>query len=168
MIKKAREIDLEGDYRLIDDGDFSSFEKNAYDLILSAFTFDNIPVMENKIKILREVGSLLNSDGRIVNLVSSPEIYTNEWASFSTKDFPENKQAKSGDIVKIIQTDIEDKRPVEDVICSNEDYLDIFKRAGLELVKIYRPLALENEPFKWVNETRIAPWVIYVLKKADF
>jgi len=166
MIKKAREMDPHGDYRSIEDGDFSSFKKNAYDLVLSVFTFDNIPVMENKVKISREMGNLLKSDGRIVNLVSSPEIYTHEWSSFSAKDFPGNKQAKSGDIVKIIQTDTEDKRPVEDVICSNEDYLDIFRRAGLELVKTYRPLALENEPYRWVNETRIAPWVIYVLKVA--
>ncbi len=166
MIKKAREMDPEGDYRPIEDGDFSSFKKNAYDLVLSVFTFDNIPVMENKVKISREMGNLLKSDGRIVNLVSSPEIYTHEWASFSTKDFPGNKQAKSGDIVKIIQTDTEDKRPVEDVICSNEVYLEIFRRAGLELIKTYRPLALENEPYQWVNETRIAPWVIYVLKVA--
>jgi len=168
MIKKAREIHPKGDYRLIEDGDFSSFKKNAYDLILSVFTFDNIPVMENKIKILKEMGSLVSREGKIVNLVSSPEMYTNEWASFSTKDFPENKHAKSGDKVKIIITATEDKRPVQDVICSNEDYLDIFKRAGLELVKTYRPLALENEPYKWVNETRIAPWVIYVLKNTDF
>ena len=164
MIKKAREIDPKGDYRLMEDGDFGSFKKNAFDLVLSVFTFDNVPVMENKIKILKEMGSLLDSEGRIVNLVSSPEIYKNEWASFSTKDFPGNKFTKTGDIVKIIQTDIEDKRPVQDVICYNEDYLDIFKRAGLEWVKTYRPLALENEPYKWVIETRIAPWVIYVLK----
>ena len=165
MIKIAKEMDPHGDYRLIQDGDFSAFKKNTFDLVLSVFTFDNIPVMENKVRILREMGRLLKSEGRIVNLVSSPEIYTHEWASFSTKDFPGNRQAKSGDIVKIIQTDIEDKRPVEDVICSNEDYLDIFKRAGLEFVETYRPLALENEPYQWVNETRIAPWVIYVLKK---
>jgi len=166
MLKKAREIDPKGDYRFIEDGDFSLFEKNAYDLILSVFTFDNIPVVENKIKILKDIGYLLNRDGKVVNLVSSPEIYTHEWASFSTKDFPENKYAKTGDKVKIIITDTEDKRPVEDVVCSNEDYLEIFKSAGLELVKIYKPLALENEPYKWVNETRIAPWVIYVLEAA--
>jgi hypothetical protein len=35
----------------------------------------------------------------------------------------------------------------------------------LEPVKIYKPLAKENEPYRWVNETRIAPWVIYVLRK---
>lgn len=30
-------------------------------------------------------GDLLKHDGRIVNLVSAPEIYTYEWASFTTQ-----------------------------------------------------------------------------------
>jgi len=137
----------------------------VYDLALSAFTFDNIPTIEKKVKNLGEIGRLLKSDGRIVNLVSSPEIYTHEWASFSTKDFSENRQAKSGDRVRIIQTDLEDKRPVEDVVWTDEHYQETFKRAGLELVRTYKPLAKESEPYKWVNETRIAPWVIYVLKR---
>jgi len=165
MIKKAREIDPKGEYRLIKDGDFSQFRKRVYDLVLSVFTFDNIPTMEKKVKNFREMGRLLKSKGRIVNLVSSPEIYTHEWASFSTKDFPENKHAKSGDKVRIIQTDLEDKRPVEDVVWTDAYYKETFKRAGLELVKTYKALAKENEPYKWVNETKIAPWVIYVLKK---
>lgn len=165
MIKNAKEIDPEGDYRLIDDGDFSQFENDTYDLALSAFTFDNVPTMEKKTNNFREIGRLLKSEGRIVNLVSSPEIYTHEWASFSTEDFLENKYAKSGDKVRIIQTDIEDKRPVEDVVWADEYYQETFRRAGLEIVKTYKPLAKENEPFKWVNETKIAPWVIYVLKK---
>jgi len=165
MVKKAREIDPRGNYRLIKDGDLSQFEDNAYDLVLSVFTFDNIPTMEKKVKNFREIGRLLKAEGRIVNLVSSPEIYTHEWASFSTKDFPENKYAKSGDKARIIQTDLEDKRPVEDVIWTDEFYQEVFKRAGLEPVKIYKPLAKENEPYKWVNETRIAPWVIYILRK---
>jgi ubiquinone/menaquinone biosynthesis C-methylase UbiE len=165
MVKKAREIDPRGNYRLIKDGDLSQFEDNAYDLVLSVFTFDNIPTMEKKVENFREIGRLLKAEGRIVNPVSSPEIYTHEWASFSTKDFPENKYAKSGDKVRIIQTDLEDKRPVEDVIWTDESYQEVFRKAGLEPVKTYKPLAKENEPYKWVNETRIAPWVIYVLKE---
>jgi ubiquinone/menaquinone biosynthesis C-methylase UbiE len=167
MLEKAREIDPHGDYRLIEDGNFGQFEENAYDLILSAFTFDNIPTMEKKFSILKAMRRLLKREGLLVNMVSAPEIYTHEWASFSTKDFPENIYAKSGDIVKIIQTDIEDKRPVEDIICTDEDYQDVFKRAGLGLVKVYRPLARESEPYPWVNETRIPPWVVYVLKKDE-
>jgi ubiquinone/menaquinone biosynthesis C-methylase UbiE len=167
MLKKARELDPKGDYRLVEDGDLSQFKDNAYDLALSVFTFDNIPTMEKKVKNFREIGRLLKSEGRIVSVVSSPEIYTHEWASFSTKDFPENRSAKSGDKVRIIQTDIEDKRPVEDVIWTDEYYQETFKRTGLELITTYRPLAKENEPYKWVNETKIAPWVIYVLKKGS-
>src|SRR3990170_5316714 len=59
MVKKAREIDPAGNYRLINDGDFSQLKKNTCDLVLSAFTFDNIPTMEKKVKIFRELRSLL-------------------------------------------------------------------------------------------------------------
>lgn len=165
MIMKAREIDPEGDYRLIEDGDFGNFGKNAFDLVLSVFTFDNIPTAERKIQLFRKIGGLLNSEGRIINLVSSPEIYLNEWASFSTINYPENKNAKTGDKVKIIITGIGDDRPIEDVVWTDESYKEVFARGGLELVKTYKPLARESEPYQWVNETRIAPWVIYVLKK---
>ena len=167
MLRKATEIDSDGDYRLIEDGDLSQFEDDAYDLVLSAFTFDNIPTTEKKVRNFREIGRLLKGEGRVINLVSSPEIYMHEWASFSTKDFPENMYAKSGDKVKIIQTDLEDKRPVEDVVWTDEYYRIVFNRSGLELDKTYKPLARESEPYQWVNETRIAPWVIYVLKKKE-
>jgi len=165
MVKKAKEIDPKGDYRLVKEGDLSQFEGNSYDLALAAFTFDNIPTMEKKVKTLREIRRLLKTEGVMVNLVSSPEIYTHEWASFSTKDFPENKQARSGEKVRIIITDVEDKRPVEDIVWTHEHYQETYRNAGLQLVKTCKPLAEESEPYRWVNETKIAPWVIYVLKK---
>jgi SAM-dependent methyltransferase len=165
MIKKAKEIDPKGDYRLIQGSDFTWFEKGAYDLILSAFTFENIPLMERKVDLFRKLGELHNKEGKIINLVSSPEIYVNEWASFSTKDFPENRQAKCGDKVKIIMTDVDDRRPVEDIIWPDEDYRKTYKQAGLTLIQTYKPLAREDEPYKWVSETKIAPWVIYVLSR---
>jgi SAM-dependent methyltransferase len=166
MIKQARQIDPEGDYHLIKDGDFSRLKQGDYDLIQSVFTFDNIPTKERKVKLFTELGELLNSEGKIVNLVSSPDIYVNEWESFSTKDFPENKHAKCGDKVKIIVTAIDDKRPVEDIVWPDEDYRETYKESGLELLETHKPLAREDEPFQWVNETRIAPWVIYVLGKS--
>jgi ubiquinone/menaquinone biosynthesis C-methylase UbiE len=167
MLKQACARDPEGDYRLIQEDGLSQLQAKAFDLVLSAFTFDNIPTMEKKVKLFRGLGSLLRSEGKIVNLVSSPEIYTHEWASFTTKDFPENQNAKSGDKVRIIMTDVEDQRPVEDILWTDEAYQEVYKRAGLELVRTYKPLAKKSEPYKWVNETRIAPWVIYVLKKAS-
>ena len=166
MINKAREMDPGGDYCLVEDDNLSQLRKKTFDLILCAFTFDNIPTSGKKVSLFKDMGELLKGDGRIVNLVSSPDIYLHEWASFSTKDFPENKKARCGDIVKIIITDIEDKRPVEDIVWPDKAYRNVFERAGLDVVKMVKPLASERESYHWVNEIKIAPWVIYVLKKA--
>jgi hypothetical protein len=48
MLARARERDPQGDYRLVPDGDLSALDPGAYDVVLSAFTFDNIPTMEKK------------------------------------------------------------------------------------------------------------------------
>lgn len=165
MIHKARAIDPSGDYRYVADGDLSQFAGGTFDVVLSAFTFDNIPTMAKKVGIFGELARVLKADGRIVNLVSSPDIYRHEWASFTTKDFPENRQAQCGDAVRIIVTALEDKRPVVDVIWSDEAYRDVYMKSGLEVLDVYRPLGRADEPYEWVNETTVAPWVIYVLGK---
>ena len=163
MLVQAREHDPRGDYRLVPDGDLSALATGTFDLVLSAFTFDNVPGMEKKVALFRALKDLLKDDGRIVNLVSSPEIYVNEWASFSTADFPENRTAASGDRVQIVMLDVADKRPVEDILWTDEAYHEVYQRVGLVPVRSYRPLAKETEPYSWVSETTIAPWVIYVL-----
>src|SRR6516162_7384361 len=94
MLALARNRDPDGDYRLVPDGNIDGLTAGTFDLVLSAFTFDNIPTMEKKVLLFRSLRRLLRRDGCIVNLVSSLEIYFNEWASFSTKDFPENRTVK--------------------------------------------------------------------------
>lgn len=166
MIAKAREVDPAGDYRLVRDDDFSGFQPASYDLVLSVFTFDNIPGPGTKVRLFHDLGALLPASGKMVSVVSSPEIYLHEWASFSTRDYPKNRCARSGDTVKIITTDFADRRPAEDILWTDESYRDVYARAGLKVVAMYKPLAKGDEPYKWVNETRIAPWVIYVLMRA--
>ena len=61
--------------------------------------------------------------------------------------------------------DVEDKRPVEDIFWTRENYRALFDRAGLSVEKTYEPLGRVDEPYRWVTETRIAPWMIFVLKK---
>ena len=164
MIALAQRIDSTGKYILIKDGDYNALSSGSFDLVLSAFTFDNIKI-ENKPTLLSGLSHLLKEDGIFVNLVSSPEMYTYEWTSFSNKDFPENKHAKSGDVVPIITTDFKDKRPCYDIFCSDEDYRTMFSESGFVLLNVLKPLATGDEPYIWVNETRIAPWTIYVLKR---
>jgi hypothetical protein len=109
---------------------------------------------------------LLKASGHIILLGSTPEMYLNEWASFTTKDFPENRAARSGGPVRIVMKDVTDTRPVIDIVWFNEDYLALFATSGLELVTHHTPLGRADEPHGWISEISIAPWVIYVLKKS--
>ena len=167
MIARAHERDPQGDYRLVTEGDLGGLAAGAYDFVLSAFTFDNIPTLEKKVAILQGLKHRLSAGGRVVNLVSSPEIYVNEWVSFSTKDYPGNRAARCGDKVLIVMLDVEDRRPVEDILWTDEGYGEVYARAGVRPIEAYRPLGRQDEPYPWVNETRIAPWVIYVLGAAE-
>ena len=165
MVEFARNADPEGDYRLVQECDFTPLNGAHFDMILSAFPFDNIPGVGNRSRLLGSLATLLNPEGKIVMLGSTPEIYTHEWASFTTKDYPENRRARSGDPVRIVMKDVEDARPVVDTIWFHEDYLQLFAQAGVTLLATYLPLARPEEPYAWISETSIAPWVIYVLGK---
>ena len=165
MIEMARNLDLSGDYQLVSNGEYSHLGVNKFDLVQSIFTFDNIPGWDNRTKILVGLRNLMNPTGRMICLDATPELYTNESASFSTKDFPENRIAKTGDIVRDIMRDVEDKRPVEDIFWTIQDYHKLFDLAGLEIEATYKPLGYDYEPFAWISEKEIAPWMIFVLKK---
>jgi SAM-dependent methyltransferase len=167
MLARARERDPGGDYRRIPVGDLGTVTEERFDLVLSAFTFDNVPDREIRGRLFAALGSVLAPAGRIINLVSAPEIYHHEWASFSTADFPENATARNGDTVRIVMLDVVDRRPVEDVYCDDADYRDLFGAAGLEVIEKHQPLGTCTDPFEWVSEERVSPWAIYALGRAE-
>jgi SAM-dependent methyltransferase len=166
MVAIASERDPGGDYRVIEDGDFSTLEEERFDLVQSAFTFDNIPDRVRRARIFTGLGRLLRPTGRLVNIVSTPDIYTHEWVTFSTRDFPENAAASSGDVVRIVTTDYSDNRPVEDILWTDEDYRAVYREAGLEVQRVERPLGVGDQGIGWVSETEVAPWAIYILSPA--
>jgi SAM-dependent methyltransferase len=176
MLAEARQRDPGGDYRLVHEPagaggpagarpvDVGGLPPGEADLVFSAFTFDNIPTREKKLALFRALRGLLAPGGRLVNLVSSSEIYVHEWASFSTRDFPENRQARCGDRVRIVMLDVSDRRPVEDVVWTDEGYRELYAGAGLREVAVHRPLGRADEPYAWASETSVAPWTIWVLE----
>jgi len=163
MLALARERDPQGEYVLVPDGDLSGLASRRFDLVLCAFTFDNIPDHAKRVALFEAMGSLLSPGGRVVNLVSAPDIYLHEWTSFSTHDFPGNRTAGSGDLVRIVMLDVPDRRPVEDVLWLEADYREAYASAGLTLLEAHRPLGTAEDPFPWVTETSVSPWAIYVL-----
>ena len=163
MIRLARSSDPDGTYHQVADGDLGALRGARFDLVLSAFAFDNIPGVEKRRDLLAALRRLLAPGGRIVLLGSTPDIYLHEWASFTTRDFPENRAAKSGERVRIIMKDVADQRPIVDLIWFHEDYVALFAAAELQLVAQYTPLGRRDDGREWISETTIAPWVIYVL-----
>jgi ubiquinone/menaquinone biosynthesis C-methylase UbiE len=166
MLEQARGRDPQGDYRLVADGTVPGFATGTLDLILAAFTFDNIPTDQQKNSALRELRRLLAAGGSLVVVVSSPAIYRHEWASFSTRNYPGNRSARDGDTVRIVMLDVPDRRPVVDIVCSDTHYRELFQAVGLRVVDVVRPLATGAESVQWVSETTIPPWAIYVLGAA--
>ncbi|HOX57848.1 MAG TPA: bifunctional GNAT family N-acetyltransferase/class I SAM-dependent methyltransferase [Verrucomicrobiota bacterium] len=165
MLAIARERDPGGRYHLLAEGQCGPLAGLTFDLVLCAFPFDNIPRRELKLRILRDLHGLLAPGGVLVNLVSSPDIYLHEWASFSTQAFLEqNRAAACGDVVRIITTDIPDARPVEDILFPEADYRILHGEAGFETLEVHKPLAHGDEAFAWREEVRTAPWHLHVLR----
>jgi hypothetical protein len=63
--------------------------------------------------------------------------------------------------------DVQDDRSVVDLVWFHQDYVDLFASAELDPIAHYTPLGREDEPYEWLTETSVAPWVIYVLSKKN-
>jgi len=165
MLAHARQRDPEGRYLQVPNGDLSALGDATFDLVFSAFTFDNVPEPAVRARLFGQFFERLKPGGRMLNLVSAPEIYRHEWTSFSTKDFPGDAQADSGDRVRIVMLDVPDRRPVEDVLWQETDYRALATDAGFEVLTVHRPLGRDGEPHDWVSEREVSPWAIHVLGK---
>src|SRR5207248_3007996 len=97
---------------------------------LAAVRFDNMPT-EEKAEALSGLRTLLAPGRCLLLVVSSIAIYVNEWASFSTRDFSENRHASDGDRVRIIMLDVPNCCPVEDAVCTDAHYRHLLESAGL-------------------------------------
>jgi SAM-dependent methyltransferase len=163
MLQAARERDPGGRYEQAEERDLDRFPAGGYDLVLCAYPFDNIPGQDRRASLMGRLRQRLARDGRLILLASSPELYTREWLTFTTAAFPENARArKGGDPVRIVIKGVGDERPIDDLIWFDDDYRRTFRQAGLHILESHRPLGREGEPHAWVNERRVAPWVIYV------
>jgi SAM-dependent methyltransferase len=166
MLGEARVRDPEGSYLLVSGNEWEALQGRRFDLVFSAFTFDNIPDREARRELVQRLANCLSPAGCFVNLVSSPDIYLHEWLSFSTKAFPENRRAQSGDVVRIVMRDMPELGTVIDVLWTDADYRELYDAAGLQIAEVHRPLGRKEDPYAWVSETAVAPWTIYMLARA--
>jgi len=163
---KAREQDPHGDYRVVAPGNLSCFADNGFDVILSEMPFDNIPTMEEKVSTLLEMSRALKPGGMKILVAASHDLYLREWVSWSTVDFPENRQAKTGDSVKVMINDLGDRRVVEDTLWTEDAYHETFRRTPLQLLETRRPTIRPEDEYQceWISERTNAPFVFFILR----
>ena len=113
--------------------------------------------------LLRAIRRCLAPGGRAVNIVSTPDIYINEWATFTTAAFPENRRAEVGDVVRIVTHGFPE--PAEDILWTDAAWREAYRRAGLRVLETRRPLARGDEGIDWPSERSIPPWAIHVLEE---
>lgn len=165
MLEHARQRDPAGTYLQVPDGDLSTVAGRQFDLVFCAYPFDNIAGRAKRVGLLRDLGLLLRREGRLVNLVSAPDLYHHDWLSFSSTEFPENRAARAGDPVRVTIREGADQRPVDDLYWTEEEYRATYVAAGLDLLETHRPLGRPDDPHAWTTERTISPWAIYVLRR---
>lgn len=162
-IDQARRIDKLGKYFLIKNNKIP-FKDEVYDFIFSSHVLLMIPTKNDLNSFFKEANRVLKKGGILIAVTGSEEMhaYDKKWLSYNSS-FPENKNAKSGSIVKLLIKDV--GVVFYDYNWTNEDYLEIINNQGFEVLKVHRPLGKDNEAYKWKSEKKHSPYILYVLRK---
>ena len=123
--------------------------------------------MAEKVDTLREIARVLKPGGMKILVAGSRELYLREWVSWSTRDFPENALAESGDRVRVVINDLGDRRVVEDTLWTEDAYRATFRKTPLRLVETRKPTIGAKDQYEreWISERDHAPFVVFILKK---
>lgn len=138
---------------------------SLFNFIFSSFVLLELASKKLIIKYLSEVAAFLENDGIFIAITGSEYFYSNlrTWTSFET-NFEENKYLHSGDIVKVILK--EPRMEFYDYYWNNNDYIECFKKAGLEIIKIHHPIGSLEDPYIWKDEMAYSPFTIFIAKKS--
>jgi len=163
MLKQARHSDNTTSYRLIESAKIPA-NANEYDLVFSSLVLFEISSKDELTRIFNEINRVLKTGGIFIAVTGSTEMYNHEWLSLGI-DYDENKNLESGSIAKILLRDI--NLELYDFFWTHDDYSEIITESKFTLLDKQFPLGDSQDGYKWVSETAVSPYVVYVLKKCS-
>jgi hypothetical protein len=131
--------------------------------VVSTFVLFAIPSISSLINTFKNIHSILSQDGVFIAVTGSTELYQRDWLSLRVKEFPENQHPISGDICRVVLTDID--LLLEDYYWTHEDYVKVANASGFQIAEHSYPLGREEDGIPWKDERVYPPYVFYEFSK---
>jgi len=164
MISQARRRDESGSYFQIPPGNLSRFDDLSFDLIFNSFVLMEISTLDKITGLLKEMARILTPAGKIIIIVSNPDIVGWRCVSFN-KDFDCNRHLKSGDLLRLDITQTSQTFTLYDYYWTENDYRKAFLQARLSIETTLKPLGKPRDGIDWKAESTIPPFIVYILIK---
>jgi SAM-dependent methyltransferase len=164
MLEEARRADPEGRYVSYPAGAEFPFLDNRFGVVLSTWAVLEVATLDALRHLVSESSRVLHPDGAMFVATNTPEFYAHRWVSCEI-DFPENRRPlRSGQVVTAML--LPERVQVRDRFWSDLDYRQVFREAGLLIRQVSYPTAPDDES-GWLEETEVAPHIIYELVKGQ-
>lgn len=140
------------------------FNTSEFDFIFSSFVLFEIGTNLDIISYLKEANRLLKNDGLFLAITGSQNLHcpSRKWLNFNS-NFEQNNHLTSGSLAKLYLYDANIE--FTDYYWTEQDYRKFFIAAEFELLEVYYPLGLSDEPYSWKDEILYSPFTILVAKK---
>lgn len=167
MLVQARAVDQGGTYVHADAGQ-CPFADESYDLVLSMVVVIELSTRAALHAYAAEAYRLLRPGGYVVAVSATEESHdpANEFLSFRyiimDPADPHNCRLKSGD--KVVNRN-NCGLCMDDYYWTRDDIVDSFQTHGFLLSEMCKTLGVENSPFEWRDEMRVATDYVFVFQK---
>jgi SAM-dependent methyltransferase len=119
-----------------------------------------VPKKEELLKIFLHIKRALKPGGVFLFVTSSKYLYIKQYISYNVLP---KKSLNSGDEILVGLKDLGVQ--FTNYFYEDEDYRELLKTVGLELVHFEMPLGHPDEGIKWLDEASFSPYAIYTAKK---
>lgn len=138
------------------------YENDSFDIIFSSFVLFEIASKRELVDVFEEIYRVLKPGGIFISVTGTEELYKRNWLTVDI-DFPENKNLQSGDIAKVLLSDV--NVIVYDYYWTHQDYLEIISHTKFIHIDTLFPLGNQDDGYEWRDEYKYPPYSIYVLQK---
>lgn len=137
-------------------------ENDIFDIVFTSFVLFEISTKEELTDVFNEIYRVLKPGGIFISVTGTEELYRRNWLTVDA-DFPQNKNLKSGDVAKVILSDV--NVTVYDYYWTHQDYLEVISNTKFTHMETSLPLGNDKDGYIWIDEDKYPPYSIYVLKK---